>query len=103
MALTLQETTTTTTTKTADKQIAMAQIGASVDMYTVPSGRKFKGFLGYQQTSDTSGGLIAYIDSQPIYHMTKSGPIYLELAAGATVQSSSATYRTFLFGVESDV
>lgn len=102
MALSLQ-TTATTTAKTADKQIAVAQTGSSSDMYTVPTGRKFKGFLGYQQLSDTSGGLIGYINNQPIYHMTKSGPIYLELAAGATVQSSNATYRTFLFGVESDV
>jgi hypothetical protein len=77
MGLTLAS--TTTTTKTADKQISKAQVGASSAMYTVPSGRKFKGFLGYQQTSDTSGGLIAYIDDQPVYHMTKSGPIYLEL------------------------
>ena len=101
MGLTL-ESTATTTAKTPDKQIAISQTGGQTEMYTVPSGRKFKGLITYQQTSDTAGAVIAYINDAYIYHMTKAGPVYIELAAGAVVKSASSTYRTNLVGVESD-
>jgi hypothetical protein len=90
-------------TASKDKQIAERLAGAAtVVLYTVPLGRKFKGMLTTSRETDTSSTTIAYIDSKHVVYMPKSGPIYLELAAGAIVTCGSATYPTGIFGVESD-
>ena len=86
-----------------DKQIAERLAGAAtVVVYTVPSGRKFKGMLTTSRETDTSGTIIAYINGRHVQYMPKSGPIYLELAAGAVVTCGSTSYATGVFGVESD-
>ena len=86
-----------------DKQIAERLAGAAtVVVYAVPSGRKFKGMLTTSRETDTSSTIIAYIDSKHVQYMPKSGPIYLELAAGAVVTCGSTSYATGVFGVESD-
>ena len=86
-----------------DKQIAVRLTGsATTVLYTVPSGRKFKGMLTTSRETDTSGTIIAYINGRHVQYMPKSGPIYLELAAGAVVTCGSTSYATGVFGVESD-
>jgi len=101
MALTLQ--TTVAGTATPDKQIAERGTGsATTVLYTVPTGRKFKGMLTTAREVDTSGTLIAYINGKHVQYMPKSGPLYLDLVAGAVVTCGSATYATGVFGVESD-
>ena len=86
-----------------DKQIAERLTGsATVVLYTVPSGRKFKGMLTTSRETDTSGTIIAYIDGKHVQYMPKSGPFHLELAAGAVVTCGSTSYATGVFGVESD-
>jgi hypothetical protein len=99
----LLSTTTGGTAVLPNKQIAQRGTGsATTVLYTVPSGRKFKGFLTTSRETDTAGTIIAYIDSKHVQYMPKSGPIYLDLVAGAVVTCGSASYATGIFGVESD-
>jgi hypothetical protein len=103
MVLTLEPVSTTASTATPDKQIAQRGTGsATTVLYTVPSKRKFKGFLTTSYSNDTNGTIIAYIDGKHVQYMPKSGPIYLDLVAGAVVTCGSTTYATGVFGVESD-
>jgi hypothetical protein len=95
--------TTGGTSSLPDKQIAERATGAATTViYTVPSGRKFKGMLTTSYATDTSSTIIAYINNKHVQYMPKSGPIYLELAAGAVVTCGSTTYATGVFGVESN-
>jgi hypothetical protein len=94
---------TTASTATPDKQIAERGTGSATSvLYTVPSGRKFKGFLTTSFGTDTGSTIIAYIDGKHVQYMPKSGPIPLELVAGAVVTCGSTTYATGVFGVESN-
>jgi hypothetical protein len=94
---------TTATAAAADKQIAERGTGSSTAvLYTVPSGRKFKGMLTTSYSNDTNGTIIAYIDGKHVQYMPKSGPIYLDLVAGAVITCGSSTYATGVFGVESN-
>jgi len=86
-----------------NKQVAERGTGsATTALYTVPAGRKFKGMLTTSRETDTSSTTIAYIDGKHVVYMPKSGPIYLDLVAGAVVTYGSASYATGIFGVESD-
>lgn len=88
---------------TPDKQIAERAAGSSTTaVYTVPAGRKFKGILTTSRETDTSSTIIAYINGKHVQYMPKSGPIYIDLAAGAVVTCGSTSYATGVFGVESD-
>jgi len=103
MGLTLETVASTSATKTPDKQIAERATGSDTTvLYTVPAGRKFKGMLTTARETDTSGALIAYINGKHLQYMPKSGPLYIDLVAGAVVTCGSATYATGVFGVESD-
>lgn len=87
----------------SDKQIAERATGSETTiLYTVPTGRKFKGMLTTNYASDTNSTIVAYIDNKHVQYMPKSGPVYIDLAAGAVVTCGSATYATGVFGVESD-
>jgi len=99
----LLSTTTGGTSPLPDKQIAERSTGSSTTvLYTVPSGRKFKGILTSSQGTDTGNIIIAYIDGKHVQYMPKSGPLYLDLVAGAVVTCGSASYATGVFGVESN-
>lgn len=90
-------------TASKDKQIAERATGsATTVLYTVPTGRKFKGMLTTSFSSDTNGTVIAYINNKHLQSMPKSGPVYIDLAAGAVVTCGSTVYATGVFGVESD-
>jgi hypothetical protein len=103
MGLTLETVASTTATATPDKQIAERGTGdAATVLYTVPTGRKFKGILTTSFGTDTGNTIVAYINGKHVQYMPKSGPIYIDLAAGAVVTCGSVTYATGVFGVESD-
>ena len=103
MGLTLDPVPTTSSTATPDKQIAERNTGsATTVLYTVPANRKFKGFLTTSFSTDTGGTIVAYINGKHVQYMPKSGPLYLDLVAGATVACGSTTYATGVFGVESN-
>lgn len=105
MALTLDPVPTTVTTATAkpDKPIAVRYVtgGAGAVLYTVPAGRKFKGILT-NTFSQTGGFPVAQINGNNVDWVSSSGPLHIELAEGAIVQASNASYATGVYGVESD-
>ena len=102
MALTALQV-TASSTATPDKQIAERATGsATTIIYTVPSGRKFKGMLTTSYSTDTGGTIVAYINGKHVQYMPKSGPLYLDLVAGTTVACGSTVYATGVFGVESN-
>lgn len=105
MGLTLDPVpTTATTTATPDKQIAARYVsgGTGTVLYTVPSGRKFKGILTNPFGQSTSGFPVAQINGLNVDWFPTSGPLHIELAEGAIVQASNSTYATGVYGVESD-
>ena len=104
MGLTLETVASTTATATPDKQIAVRGTGTPgvTVLYTVPTGRKFKGHITFNQATDTGVTTVAYINNKHVQYMVKSGPFPVELVAGTVVTCGSASYSTGVFGVESD-
>jgi hypothetical protein len=100
MGLTL-ETVEVTTTATPDKSITLQSQGsASATMYTVPTGRKFNGYLWTNQAS--FWGRINNIDLRP-YGSGSISPLPIKLTAGDVVKASATgSDYTFIQGLESD-
>ncbi len=103
MGLTLETVAPTVATATPDKQISVRYVtgGTGTVLYTVPSGRKFKGILT-SNFAQVSSFTIAQIDGLNVDWYAQTGPLHIELGAGAVVGAGSASYPTGVFGVESD-
>ena len=103
MALTLEVAVTTAVVPTAPKAITIQSQGsASATMYTVPTGRKFEGYLWTNNSS--YWGRINSINLRP-YSSTNASlsPLPIQLTAGDVVQSSATSSDyTFIQGMESD-
>ena len=103
MALTLETVASTAVDTTAPKSITIQSQGsASATMYTVPTGRKFSGYLWTNNQS--YWGRINNIDLRS-YAGTYASitPLPIQLRAGDVVKSSAtASDYTFIQGLESD-
>tara|TARA_R100000951_G_C2638648_1_gene180140 strand:- start:311 stop:625 length:315 start_codon:yes stop_codon:yes gene_type:complete len=104
MALTLETAASGATASVAPKAITIESQGsASTAMYTVPTGRKFNGYLWTNNQS--YWGRINDIDLRP-YGSTNASitPLPIQLTAGDVVKSSATSSDyTYLQGLESDV
>ena len=103
MALTLEAAAATAVATTASKSITIQSQGSgSAVMYTVPTGRKFEGYLWTNQQS--YWGRINNIDLRP-YSSTNAAlsPLPIKLTAADVVKASpTASDYTFIQGLESD-
>jgi len=103
----------TATTATPDTQICVYSGTANAVMYTVPSGRKFRGYIGHQYgrqgntyylnitTGSTDVRYFGSLGAEPSNY--KDTPMaILDLVAGTSIKNSSNGSRGYVFGVESD-
>ncbi len=103
MSLTILETATSSTATAAKSINVKVNSSASAVMYTVPSGRKFKGHLW--TNANTYFGVINGVQMRhPYGHTSYQKPMLsIELTAGDVVNSSPTTSDyTHLQGLESD-
>ena len=80
-----------------DKTIALF-VSGNINLYTVPEGRKFEGFLNTSYSSHTH---VFDINSVPVYFSGTYTPHFpVSLLGGDVVRTVS--YAGSIFGVESD-
>lgn len=90
------------------RQIAASSSTNGVILYTVPSGKKFTGYIHGSSTSGTytltpSGGAAVTFVAFPVTGTSiGTTPMLLTLVAG-TIVTNTSTSTTFLNGVESDL
>lgn len=76
------------------KQIAIYTAATTGNMYVVPTGKKFVGYItGNSGASPAINGV-----SMPV--ITSSPPVQIELVAGTIVSQSNPSYPFYIFGVE---
>lgn len=101
----------TATTATPDTQIVVYSGTANAVMYTVPAGRKFRGYIGHQYGRQsyylniTSGSSevrhYGSLGAEPTNY--KDTPMaIIDLVAGTSVKASPNGSRNYILGVESD-
>lgn len=101
----------TATTATPDTQICVYSGTANAVMYTVPSGRKFRGYIGHQYGRQSyylnlvvGSAEVRYyggLGAEPSNYRDTPMAI-LDLVAGTSIKNSPSGSRGYVFGVESD-
>ena len=107
-------TTTTTIEPAPDKQICVMSTTSSGVVYTVPSGRKFVGYVGHEYglqgyyfqitTTGTTNTTIRYwggVGAEP-YNYRSLTTVEHTFLAGTSVKNSPSGQRCYVIGVESD-
>tara|TARA_B100000212_G_C27373463_1_gene533643 strand:+ start:1869 stop:2231 length:363 start_codon:yes stop_codon:yes gene_type:complete len=106
--------TTTTTEPAPDKQICVMNNTASAVAYTVPTGRKFVGYIGHQYglggyymevtTAGTSSTTMRYyggVGAEPNQYRSITTVEHTFLA-GTSMKNSPSGSQCYVLGVESD-
>lgn len=98
----------TTTSMNNPRQIVASSSTNGAVLYTVPSGKKFVGYINGSSSTNTytvtpSGGFAVSFNAYPVTGTSiGTTPMPLTFIAG-TIITNTGTNTTFLIGVESDL
>lgn len=101
-------------TRNPDTQISATASNANAVVYTVPSGRRFRGYCSNQFASETGSNYYTALVFNSVVVKHRSGPmaenkteftmnsVEVTLLAGASVKVDGQGNHTYVWGVESD-